>query len=60
MWSKETTINFNQYLKNVLDDMGVTDSDSTKRFSERTGIPEDYLNDFLDRETKDEKVSGDE
>lgn len=60
MWSNETTINFNQYLKNVLDDMGVTDSDSIKRFSERTGIPEDYVNDFLDQETKHEKVSVDE
>lgn len=60
MWSKETTINFNQYLKNVLDDMGVTDPDSTKRFTERTGIPEDYLNDFLDQEAKHKKVSIDE
>ena len=60
MWSNETTINFNQYLKNVLDDMSVTDSDSIKRFSERTGIPEDYVNDFLDQETKHEKVSVDE
>lgn len=61
IWSKETTINFNQYLKNVLNDMGVKkpDSASIKRFSERTGIPEDYLNDFLDQETKHEMVSGD-
>lgn len=54
MWSKETTIDFNQYLKNVLDDLGTTKSDPTsiKIALERTGIPEDYLIRFLNQGTK--------
>lgn len=54
MWSKETTIDYNQYLKSILDSLGVTLSNPTsiKIASEKLGIPEKYLRDFLAQEAK--------
>ena len=59
LWSKETTLDFYQYLKIILDEFGTTEADPTsiKIFSDRTGIPIDFLKHFLHQEAERKKLS---
>lgn len=52
MWSGEDTLHFNQFLKNILYQLQVTESDfsSISRATEFIKIPEDYLSNFLKEE----------